>query len=82
MAISPKNEEQLEAFEAALTAKGERLDSNEIAEIGASTLGGKKLTDGLRASIYIERIHQKGQEPDWDELIPVSALMETFRGEL
>lgn len=81
MAISPKHEEKIEAFEAELKIAGDRLPVEAIAKRG-SILGSKKLEDGLRAAIYMERIHQKALNAAWDELIPVDALMETFRGEL
>jgi len=81
MAISSKDEEKIEAFTAQLKLAGERLSVNEIAKIGRS-LGSKKLEDNLRASIYLERLHQKAIDPNWDELVPVDALLETFHGEL
>lgn len=81
MAINPKHEEKLAALETELRLVGDRLTGIEIAEHGPS-LASKKLEDGLRAAIYIERIHQKAGNPGWDELIPVDDLMATFREEL
>lgn len=81
MAISPKNEEKLAAFELELRERGDRLSATEIADF-STTLRSSKLEDGLRASIYLERLHQRDQDSEWDGLIPVDALMATLREEL
>jgi len=81
MAISTKNEDKLAALEEELNARGDRLSPNEIAGHGP-TLRSSKLEDGLRAAIYLERLHQQDQNQEWDGLIPVDALMATLREEL
>lgn len=81
MAISPKNEEQLQEFETSLLKLGERLSPTEISEAG-DVLKGKKLIEGLRAALYIEALHQRDQNRDWDKLLPVDGLMATLREEL
>lgn len=75
MAISPKNQEKLDALEAALRAEGERLSATAIAAHGPE-LNSKKLQDGLRASIYIAALHERERaEGEWDNLISVDELM-------
>lgn len=78
MAISTKNEDKLQDFERELRAQGDLLTAADIAESGKS-LGSKKLQEGLRAAIYVEGLHQRDKNRDWDRLIPVDELMVTFR---
>lgn len=75
MAISPKNQEKLDALEASLRAEGKRLSATAIAAHGPE-LNSRKLQDALRASIYIAGLHERGRAGvEWDNLISVDELM-------
>lgn len=81
MAITPKNEEKLAAFEAEFRAEGDRLSPAAVAELGTK-ISSRKLEDALRAAIYVESMHQREQNKNWDKLLPVDDLMETLRNQL
>lgn len=81
MAISDKNETQLETLEGALRSKGEAFEATELAEFGKE-LTSKKLKDGFRAAIYIASLHEREQNPDWDKRISVDVFLETLRAQL
>lgn len=81
MAISDKNEAQLEALEGALRSKGEAFEATELAEFGKE-LTSKKLKDSFRAAIYIASLHEREQNPDWDKRISVNVFLETLRSQL
>lgn len=78
MAITPKNEEKLQEFETALRVEGEKLDAFQVASVGRM-LTTKPLKEALRVAIYMENLHQKDQDRDWDKMIPVDSLMKTLR---
>lgn len=81
MAINPKSAEKIDLFESELKARGDSLTAQEIADHGY-ILKGAKLQDELRAAIYLESLHQRDQQSNWDKLIPVDALISTLRENL
>lgn len=79
MAITPKQEEQLQELKKELLELGTRVHVNEAANL-SYVLKSSKLKDSLRAAIYITSLHETDEaRSDWDKKINVKDLMENLR---
>lgn len=79
--LNEKTTAKLEAFLTDLREIGKSLTPQEIADANG-TIGSKKIQDEVRATIYIESIHCKDRDRDWDGLIPTEIFISALRENL
>lgn len=79
--LNEKTTAKLESFLTDLRAAGKKLTVHEIADLNG-TVGSNKIQDEVRATIYIESIHCKDLDRDWDGLIPTETFIKALKENL